>query len=1552
MSISPGADQIEFKCAHCQSTIKVSRDQAGSTVTCNSCLAMQQAPAKILQNTPEPAVTLAPISGPPAAHTYTASSNFISSSSDSPVTTSQCSAAHVVHQGTEPHSPIPAPVPTSSSPSPVPPVEPMIEERVSSASLVEGDLAQPAAVAADVAPVQSAFAQVDASAHTSLAHGMRESADPTAVAPAGFQVDAPPAPPAFYNAPRNDFEQPPKSSARKFIVAFAALLFIGVLAGVGIAISNGMERNQIQLEVDGVVKNAETVFSDGDVRKSAELARSAQSKIETSPQTLDIERVKKWQDRIKHFIAKQGEMEKLNGIFANVEKDLTGVRSQLESQKLLFGTPSSENQPVINYADKLLADVAKLELARKTKKLCEALAACIKMYQDGKIEPAAEQAAAIDREMASNPRVQDPELEKSLQKLQDRALKLKEAKAIRVAARGGNYAEQKRKLQSKIDALDDTNVELKPLADSLRVLRSELLLEEKRSRKMSAEDKKDLGDLISVLVGRDTDIAGGEVDGDTIGVTYCGIPLRIGFQRTLLSKNIFIESGDNRFIIDADEILGKPATESIPAKPPRPGRALAHALALGEAMTKAGVHSDEMWTATDEAPFVSARRSSESDGKEFLFLRDRLYTGKLEDKTTAQKAAETEFKAKAEALAVKIEGDTAIEEDLRRVVGVSIRACFVDASWFDHLPGEFVRRVVADGYVESQIPEAVGRLKNELAEYRAAYAKISKLTETFSGTTPGGDEAAEMKTYEDHAAFRIYDKATNATTFALKNPDDEKDALFILYDFPGKLKDFPDDWSPKTVRMTHQALGVTAAYDLETKKMTHDEALFKKAASLEMSALTPEYRAAKGLGEPWWSLPPHVLLVDRLGHTQGIVTPYGRLDIKDFNQIQDPAKRQLEMDEFLEQTAKVLPTPPYLHLFFRYFFEYILDSPITSKPYLMGSRAHAGDIHQTAYQSLQRLQGGRYVGDCDDLAETFMNLTRRQNKLSYVMALPQHAACGYAEKMPDDTYTFYVLDTGPPRMFKHHELDKVMELAYRAYDDDKTMRFDPKSLGFLFRFNGEPTRTPYWLSSRMFVDKEYGEIMERVQSYWHFHFYALGIQTMSQMIEKGDRVPENCIELAGLYGQVREVDDSVHWTMEALKQFGPQDKLSRFNEEFRIGVMWRDEHEDNDRDNKKAFEAVKNMFGELKRLQGSPDSANYISTRLELMGLLTGIERPWDAWDLVKRDMYFFASKGMLKIEHAGSLTSAYIKMKEMIKKGKVPTDAEKADLDKLEELLGWFYEKALFDQEDDFGDFMRKYAFLGEWYMGKYGRERLLAELMKGGPFPDPAKPRNHIERKNSEEEDWNWIRLSLSSYSIAMGDALNFDEPPEKWRKAEAVKLADLMMKAGNEARKFGSLGSAEFQMLSTRVFRAFLIKDWDELEKVIAATEQQDWARLTTDIAETFGRCARFVTPAEFETQYRMFTKHIKVRTAYYTVIYEAYRADAFEQAVAASKVALECNPKDVDMKRESVYLEQLAAKRQAKAKAKDKPAQGDTSPSSAAPATPATSTTTPASQPAKP
>jgi len=1292
---------------------------------------------------------------------------------------------------------------------------------------------------------------------------------------------------------------PPKSQSRFYIIVSGLVLLLAIGIGGGLKIKSDIERNETQKAITSDIKAADAAFAAGDVALALDYGRKADARITGSKQELAKEVVEPAQERLKHFQTMKAELEALDGIFAKAQEDLVGVRGRLENKKTLFGTMTPDNRPVVNKVEELLAEVSKIELQRKRDKLAADLEKANTLYKEGKIEDAAAAAFEVGRQLQAKPPVNDSELEKRIGILKGRAEQLKKAKDLRLATKSDKYPEAKRNLQAMADAIDENNADLAPLRNRIAALRAELVLEEKRTRKLSPDDAAKLTAIGGILARMDSNIQVGKVDGDSLGFTYMGKPLRLGFHRDLLAQSCFLESQGYRFIIDLSQLER------------RTQRVLAHATVLGEEMKAAGVDAEDTWSVGEEAPLPSGRRTLQ-DGKEQIFIGGKLYSGKTADKSDVEKEAEEDFDKKAEALAAAVESDGEADPEVRRVVAVAVRFTYKEADWHDHLPGEFVRDVVAGDYIEKNMPGAELRLKKQLDDFRSAFKKISDPGVRFTGKSPLGDEAVEMQTFEEHSIWKLYDKAKDATTFAVKNPDNERGCLYILYDFPGKVDGFPGPDTAKTVRMTHQAIGVTATYDMKEKKLTYDEKIWNRAVGFEQPAWPENYRKAKGYGEVGWMLPPHVLLTDQSGAVKSIVTPKGRVDARDFSSIADTAERQKAMDKFLDELAQVLPTANYLHLYFRYFFEYILDSPITSKPTLLGSRAHCGDIHQTTYESLERRMGNRFVGDCDDLAEFFVNITKRQNKLSFVMALPAHAAGGWAEKKPDGSgYKMFVVDTGPPRMFEDKDLDKAIEAAFRAYDEDRTMRFDPKSLGFLFRFNGEPTRTPYYLSSRMYTDREYGEAMEKVQSYWHFHFYALGIQTMLDMVNKGDKVPENCTELAGLYGQIREVEDSIKWTREALKQFGPQDKLSRFSEEFRIAMMWREE-----RENEKAYESLKTMAADLKELEKDKGTLNYLSFRIQAMNLLTGIKRPWEAWNVVSTDMVRFAQARFTKIEHAAGLTSIYKEMQDQIRAGKKPTETEAFEMQRLEKILNWFYKERLFEPEDDFNDYMRKYAFLGQFYAAKYGQQRLVTELLKDGPYPTPEKNRNHGAREGGEDEDWKWIRLSIMSYGIAMGDALDLDDPPEKWRRDEAVKLCEQMLKAAEPAKKFGSLSSSEFQLLSTRVFRAFLTKDWKDYEEVLKETQKRDWARLTSDIAETVGRSARFVTPQEFTTQYRLFCKYVKPRTAFFTVIYEAYRAEGLDHAVAACPVALELNPGDEDMKREAAFLKDLAAKKKAR------------------------------------
>lgn len=1326
------------------------------------------------------------------------------------------------------------------------------------------------------------------------AQGMSETVDPMS----GLQRREPAAP--AYSTPvyRPKRKEPPKDKNRFYIIVTGLIFLLAVGIGGGMKVKADIERNETQKLVKSATQAGDAAFTAGNVALALKYGNEANDLITKSPHELAKDVVEPAQTRLKHFQTMQAELDGLTQIFEKAQDDLSGVRGRLENKKTLFGTLTPDNRPVVNRVEELLAEVAKIELQRKRDKLAADLDKANQLYSAGKIEDAAAAAFEVGRQLQAKPPVNDSELEKRIGILKGRAEQLKKAKDLRLATKSDKYPEAKRNLQAMVDAIDEANADLAPLRNRISSLRAELVQEEKRTRKLSPDDAAKLTAIGGILARMDSNIQVGKVEGDSLGFSYLGKPLRLGFHRDLLAQSCFLESQGYRFIIDLSHLER------------RTQRVLAHAQILGEEMKAAGVEAEEPWSVGEEAPLPSGRRTLE-DGKELIFIGGKLYSGKTADKSDLEKEAEEDFDKKAEALAQAVEKDGDADPEVRRVVAVAVRFTYKEADWHDHLPGEFVRHVVSGDYIEKNMPGAELRLKKQLDEFRSAFKKISDPGVRFTGKSPLGDEAVEMQTFEEHSIWKFYDKAANATTFAVKNPDTERGCLYILYDFPGKVDSFPGADGAKSVRMTHQAIGVTASYDMKEKKLTYDEKVWNRAVGFEQPPWPENYRKAKGYGDVGWMLPPHVLLTDLNGAVTSIVTPKGRVDARDFSSIADTAERQKAMDKFLDELAQVLPTANYLHLYFRYFFEYILDSPITSKPTLLGSRAHCGDIHQTTYESLERRMGNRYVGDCDDLAEFFVNVTKRQNKLSFVMALPAHAAGGWVEKKPEGGYKMFVVDTGPPRMFEDKDIDKAIEAAFRAYDEDRTMRFDPKSLGFLFRFNGEPTRTPYYLSSRMYTDRAYGEAMEKVQSYWHFHFYALGINTMLDMVNKGDKVAENCTELAGLYGQIREVEESIKWTKEALKQFGPDDKNSRFSEEFRIAMMWREE-----RENDKAYESLKQMAAALKELEKDQGTLNYLSFRMQAMNLLTGVKRPWEAWNVISTDMVRFAQARFTKIEHAAGLTTIYKEMQDQIRAGKVPTQTETFEMQRLEKILNWFYKERLFEPEDDFNDYMRKYAFLGQFYAAKYGQSRLVTELLKDGPYPTPEKNRKHGAREGGEDEDWKWIRLSIMSYGIAVGDALDLDDPPEKWRRDEAVKLCEQMLKAAEHARKFGSLSSSEFQLLSTRVFRAFLTKDWKDYEEVLKETQKRDWARLTSDIAETVGRCARFVSPQEFTVQYRLFCKYVKARTSYFTVIYEAYRAEGIDHAIAACPVALELNPGDEDMKREAAFLKDLGTKKKAR------------------------------------
>lgn len=1303
---------------------------------------------------------------------------------------------------------------------------------------------------------------------------------------------------AGLRSPRRKFAQPEpqKGGTKTAIIAIALVVVIGIGIAVGLSVKRNMDRAEKAQALWAEAQSAQKAFLDGELDTAGQRAgtvRLREQELKDLGGELEPAKQKQVVAVLQQITDYQDRMKELKALEGRLESNLDEVAQQLRDRRTLFNGKGSQARPLILMIEQLMARAEDLARQRKRADFQKQVAAVEALWNKGETAAAREQASGLRTKVASDEELREETIQKRLDRLQKLDETLVGARWTRANV-NDDFPGARKKLDEVVGKLSADNVSDKVILDEIAKLRKELDREEKTRLKLTEEQLKMLKREAENLAKREVLL---QVDQAS---SSQGVLLRFDNQNLRLIGSEK-EQGKERLLFNVSGYRFRlPA--AITQGHQGPGTGLRIMQALSKGLRDAGADAALYWEVQPDAPSQLAWANDE--GKVQVFYDGKLFPSEVLAAEVPEKQIRDEVGAAAEALAKKIEEDKTLSEEVQTTLTVLVRGAVKELDFFNFLPGEFCRRVLADGYVEMNVPKAAEIYAAELNRYRKAYAASIKPSNQFRGKRPDGSEICRAVNLEGHATLRYYDAAKDRTFFGIKNPVDERPMLFSLYEFPGKHETMPANVQPVAVRTMHPAVGVMATYDPASGRLEADALRWAEGA-----AATTYQGLPKHFGTPDWAFPPHVVLLDELGRVKGLATSAGRVDLPDFSKYADEPARRKAQEEYLNQLAKVLNTTGYLHLYFLYFHQYVLDSPVETQKTLLGSKAHAGDIHQDALQSLDRKLGGRYLGDCDDLAELYMNVTRRQGKLSYVMSLPGHAACGWVEK-DGQTFRIQFVDTGPPRIVEGLDLEKVVEEGSRTYDDEKTMRFDPKSVPFLFRFAGEPTRTPYWLSCRMFYDREYAEIMERVQSYWHFHFYALGIQVMEDMIKKGDKVPENCVELAGLYGRVREFKKSIEWTQEAMKQLGKDDVLSRLSETSRVAMMYREAQ-----DFEGAYKAIEPALQELLELSYPKEEqwTRYINSRMEYSSLLVSIQKPWHAWELFSTDLRGLVNaRQRLFIEMAAAMANMLYEMKKQEQAGRKISTEERNAMNQIDGALNFFFKAMCFMKKDDFNDIQRNYAFLGRYYGGKLGAAKLTEELLKNGPYPE--QQRNHQDRNAvNMDADWSWIRLSLLSYGIAMGDAIDPDDPPEKWRKDEAIKLAEAMERAATHARKFGSLAGGEHTLLSTKVLHAFMVKDWKEFETVLREVKARDFARLTASVAETFGRSARFVTPDEFAEQYKVFRKYVTTKAPYFNVVYEAYRNESYEHARRAAKLAVEHWPDDENMKREVKFLEELIQRR---------------------------------------
>ncbi|HTL53810.1 MAG TPA: hypothetical protein VL860_14650, partial [Planctomycetota bacterium] len=502
----------------------------------------------------------------------------------------------------------------------------------------------------------------------------------------------------------------------------------------------------------------------------------------------------------------------------------------------------------------------------------------------------------------------------------------------------------------------------------------------------------------------------------------------------------------------------------------------------------------------------------------------------------------------------------------------------------DQLTDTFCRLVINDQYFERSLVDASGKVdlndhfKAELAKWRDACKAVSAYKPK---TLLVADDKSELTEYQNAWGNKLwvsYAGKTGETHLIIRHHEPDEYKLYMHRIFnKADPKDFDklltrNDFD--RVAISFPFYGTLATYDLKNKQFECDVPRWNNAAK----AFFPSNMNRIFL-PPERMFPPHIPVYRYDGQVEGIVVPKGPIFPPDFRAI--PAdKRQAAHDAFLQELADKLDNPGNLHLLFEALSQYVFDTPDPRFPAIIGNSVQKSDIHQTADQTLDSRLGGRFIGDCDDMAEFYNKVTTLQGKQSFVMGVPGHATCGYVTKLENDKYQLNFLDTGPARELVRGELNQVIEDGVRSYDQENQMTFSPDQVEFLFRFAGESTRTPYVLSTRMFVDSKYAEAMIKVQSYWHYHTFNLGIQTMEKMLADGDKDSANYNEVASLYSWSRQWENCFKRHAECMAAIKKDDMLTGIEAKIRLA--------DYQHDAQMYAEAVETLTGLNKTLAEVP----------------------------------------------------------------------------------------------------------------------------------------------------------------------------------------------------------------------------------------------------------------------------------------------------------------------------------------------------------------------------
>jgi len=443
------------------------------------------------------------------------------------------------------------------------------------------------------------------------------------------------------------------------------------------------------------------------------------------------------------------------------------------------------------------------------------------------------------------------------------------------------------------------------------------------------------------------------------------------------------------------------------------------------------------------------------------------------------------------------------------------------------------------------------------------------------------------------------------------------------------------------------------------------------------------------------------------------------------------------------------------------------------------------------------------------------------------------------------------------------------------------------------------------------VDPPYAETMIRVQRDWHFAYLLAGRNTMIEMIKR-EKDPPTLLELAGFYRSLGQWPLAAEYYRKAIAAVPADDVLARVNERERLAVCLE---RGGDRDG--AVRELLETAAELVKADTAPGAKpeRFTGQRLKLAGALTAMDRPWDAWKLAAPAAKALSATGPLSAENAERLAGILLSMRELDEGGKRPADASESAARELEDILVRSMGPGFFKEQDPLHSVMAKYSNLAVIYAARNGRAYALERLLAPGPLPAGNRP--HHRRGNPtpavEAEDWKWIRLSVPAYIHFFSQALDQRKPVAGRRTDEAVRILAALEKALPEIEKLGSMSNMEFALLAIRVQRDAITKNWAGMDETFRMMKRRNWAQLYRLVAMSLGDAAEYMTPAEFEQQFRKFCDQSPPLPHYFRAVYGALSKDCPQAALAAARITAERFPDNPDVQNEYRLLQEHVAQR---------------------------------------